>query len=65
MSDFLNIADFLSPISKAELSFDQGYKEGTIGHKIQVHDEENFPDMDEADLVFIGCGEQRGNGHCQ
>lgn len=63
MSDFLNIADFLSPISKPELSFDQGYKEGTIGHKIQVHDEENFPDMDEADLVFIGCGEQRGNGH--
>jgi hypothetical protein len=36
MSDFLNIADFLSPISKTELSFDQGYKEGTIGHKIQV-----------------------------
>jgi arginase family enzyme len=63
MSDFLNIADFLSPISKAELSFDQGYKEGTIGSNIKVHDEENFPDMDEADLVFIGCGEQRGNGH--
>ena len=63
MSDFLNIADFLSPISKAELNFDTGYKEGTIGHIIQVHDDENFPDIDEADLVFIGCGEQRGNGH--
>ncbi len=62
MSDFLNIADFLSPISKVELSFDQGYKEGTIGHSIKVHDEENFPDVDEADLIFIGCGEQRGNG---
>ncbi|HEU4859432.1 MAG TPA: arginase family protein, partial [Chitinophagaceae bacterium] len=63
MSDFLNIADFLSPINKAELSFDQGYKEGTIGSNIKVHDEENFPDVDDADLVFIGCGEQRGNGH--
>jgi hypothetical protein len=63
MSDFLNIADFLAPISKSELNFDQGYKEGTIGFNIKVHDEENFPDMDEADLVFIGCGEQRGNGH--
>ena len=63
MSDFLNIADFLAPINKNELNFDQGYKEGTIGFNIKVHDEENFPDMDEADLVLIGCGEQRGNGH--
>ncbi len=43
MSDFLNIADFLSPINKTELSFDQGYKEGTVGHHISVHDEESFP----------------------
>ena len=63
MSDFLNIADFLAPINKSELNFDQGYKEGTIGFNINVHDEENFPDLDEADLVLIGCGEQRGNGH--
>src|SRR6187397_2666654 len=63
MSDFLNIAGFLAPINISELNFDRGYKEGTIGFNIKVHDEENFPDMDEADLVFIGCGEQRGNGH--
>src|SRR6187200_811910 len=63
MSDFLSIADFLAPINKNELNFDRGYKEGTIGSNIKVHDEENFPDMDEADLVLIGCGEQRGNGH--
>jgi arginase family enzyme len=62
MSDFLNISDFLSPISKNELSFDRGYKGGQVGHLINVYDEEGFPDMDEADLVFIGCGEQRGNG---
>ena len=63
MSDFLNIADFLSPVSKSELSFDQGYKEGMVGHVIKIHDEDGFPDVDEADLIFIGCGEQRGNGH--
>jgi formiminoglutamase len=61
MSDFLNIADFLSPISIAELSYDQGYKDSMIGKTIQVYDEE-FPDLDEADIVFLGCGEQRGNG---
>ncbi|TAL45714.1 MAG: arginase [Chitinophagaceae bacterium] len=63
MSDFLNIADFLSPISKDEFSFDRGYKDGQVGRVIKVYDEEGFPDLDEADLVFIGCGEQRGNGH--
>ena len=31
MSDFLNIADFLAPINKSELNFDQGYKEGISG----------------------------------
>jgi arginase family enzyme len=61
MSDFLNISDFLSPINSAELSYDQGYKEGQIGKTILVYDEE-FPDLDEADIVIVGCGEQRGSG---
>src|SRR5688572_14151892 len=61
MADFLNISDFLSPVSSAELSYDQGYKEGQIGKSILVYDEE-FPDLDEADIVIVGCGEQRGNG---
>jgi formiminoglutamase len=61
MADFLNISDFLLPVSRAGLSYDQGYKDGQIGRTIQVY-EETFPDLDEADLVFIGCGEQRGSG---
>ena len=61
MSDFLNISDFLSPVNRGELSYDQGYKEGQIGKAIQVYEDE-FPDLDEADIVFVGCGEQRGNG---
>jgi len=62
MSDFLNIADFLSPVNKDELSFDRGYKDGQVGKIIKVHEEEGFPDIDEADIIFLGCGEQRGNG---
>lgn len=62
MSDFLNISDFLAPINKHELSFDRGYKDGQIGHGIKAYDDDGFPDLDEADVVFLGCGEQRGNG---
>lgn len=62
MSDFLNISDFLSPLDKIELSFDRGYRDGQIGKNILIYDEDGFPDLDEADIVIVGCGEQRGNG---
>jgi len=61
MSDFLNISEFLLPINRFELSYDIGYKDGQIGKMIPIYEEE-FPDLDEADLVIVGCGEQRGNG---
>ncbi len=61
MSDHLNIADFLSPVNLHELSNDEGYKDGQLGKIIAVYDEE-FPDLDEAQLVIVGCGEQRGSG---
>ena len=61
MSDHLHIADFLHPLNCNEISEDQGYKEGQIGKAIDVY-EENFPDISLADLVLLGCGEQRGSG---
>lgn len=61
MADFLSISDFLVPVNRSELSNDQGYRDGQIGKMIQAYEEE-FPDLDEADLVLVGCGEQRGNG---
>jgi arginase family enzyme len=61
MSDYLNISDFLSPLNLHEISMDEAYKEGQIGNLISVYDEQ-FPDLDEAQIVFIGCGEQRGSG---
>lgn len=57
MSD--SFIDFLKPINREEISNDIGYKEGQIGKKILVFEEE-LPDMDEADIILIGCAEQRG-----
>lgn len=61
MSDYLHIADFLLPVDKHQISEDVGYKEGQIGNAIAVY-EEGFPDIDEADVILVGCGEQRGAG---
>ncbi|MFT3826558.1 MAG: arginase family protein [Chitinophagaceae bacterium] len=61
MSDSLHIADFLQPIHLGMLSDDEGYKDGQLGKKIDVYEEE-LPDVTQADLVLIGCGEQRGSG---
>src|SRR6187402_2879697 len=57
MSD--SIIDFLEPISLAEISLDAGYKDGQIGRTIKVYEDE-FPDLDEATIVLVGCSEQRG-----
>ncbi len=61
MPSNLHISDFLHPVNLAELSQDQGYKDGQIGKLIDVYDE-YFPELDEANLVIVGCDEERGNG---
>jgi len=61
MSDHLSIADFLSPVNLPEISHSEGYKDGQIGQSILVYDEQ-FPDLDEVQIVIVGCGEQRGSG---
>jgi len=60
MSDVLNIADFLEPLNVSELSGDQGYQDGQIGKTILIY-EDLFPDLSHADIVLVGCGEERGN----
>jgi formiminoglutamase len=64
MSDYLNIADFLSPVNLHEIAHDEAYKDGQMGRIIAIHDEE-FPDLDEVQIVLVGCGEQRGSGLTQ
>ena len=61
MSDYLNIRDFLSPLNLHKLSDDEGYKDRQIGSVMEIYAEE-FPDLDETDIVFVGCGDQRGSG---
>lgn len=55
------IIDFLEPINIAQISNDEGFKEIQLGKHIAVYDEE-FPDITEADMVLVGCGEMRGSG---
>ena len=61
MSDYLNISDFLVPVNLHEITHDEGYKEGQLGSAVNIYEEE-FPDLDEAQIVLVGCGEQRGSG---
>jgi len=60
MSDILNIADFLEPLDLDELSRHQEFKDGQIGKMVLVY-EHSFPDLNDADIVIVGCGEERGN----
>ncbi|HYE53500.1 MAG TPA: arginase family protein [Chitinophagaceae bacterium] len=59
MSDKLHIADFLEPVSLSVLSGDEGYQEGQIGKSILVY-EDQLPELDDADIVIVGCDEERG-----
>jgi len=61
MSDTLNIGDFLQPVNRYMLSEDEGYKDGQIGKKIVVYEDEEIPDLRPADIVLLGCNEVRGN----
>jgi arginase family enzyme len=61
MSDYLHIEDFLEPLSKKIISGDAGYKNGQVGNVISMY-EEHFPDLDDVQLVIVGCGERRGAG---
>ncbi len=61
MPDYLNIADFLLPVNIHEISQDEGYKDGQMGKVMDIYEEE-FPDLDDVQVVLVGCGEQRGSG---
>lgn len=61
MSHFSNLSDFLSPVNIHFISNDEGYRDGQLGKLIQIYDEE-LPDIEDADIVLVGCGEERGSG---
>lgn len=53
------ISDFLDPISRVEILDDEPLSDHQLGRYIATY-EEQFPDLEEADLVLIGCCEMRG-----
>lgn len=55
------LIDFLEPVNIAQLSNDEGFKDTQLGKHIAVYDEV-FPDISQADMVLVGCGEMRGAG---
>jgi arginase family enzyme len=59
MPDSLHLADFLQPVLLADIANDEPYHDGQIGKDIIVYEDE-FPDLLQADIIFVGCGEQRG-----
>ncbi|MEO6315424.1 MAG: formimidoylglutamase [Chitinophagaceae bacterium] len=61
MNDLFNLTDFLIPLNLAELSDDQLYHDGQIGKSIAAYQNE-LPDISDADIILVGCNEQRGNG---
>ena len=61
MSDYMSISEFLSPVQLIEITGDDTYKPNQIGRYIDFYDT-YFPDLEQTELVIVGCGEQRGNG---
>ncbi len=56
-----SILDFLEPVDKLALSGDEGYRDLQIGSRIAVY-ETDFPQIDHADIILVGCDESGGNG---
>ena len=59
MPDVFDIADFLDPLRFDRVSHEEAYTDGQIGKVIAGY-EEKFPDIEEADIVLVGCNEERG-----
>jgi formiminoglutamase len=59
MSDLTSLTDFLHPVEVDQLSFDEGYKNSQVGKVVDVY-HESLPELDAADVVLVGCDEERG-----
>jgi arginase family enzyme len=54
-----DLIDFLSPINVSELNEDNEFTDGQFAKHIHIFENE-FPDLTDIELVFIGIGENRG-----
>ncbi|WP_346237442.1 formimidoylglutamase [Niabella insulamsoli] len=58
----MSLHDFLSPVPMVEITGDETFRPGQLGATIDIYTD-TFPDIDQADIIFVGCGEQRGRGY--
>lgn len=59
-----SLSDFLTPLNLAELSNDEGFKDTQLGRHIAAFEDE-IPDINDADIILVGCNENRGLGGVQ
>jgi len=59
-----NLNYFLDPVNIPLISNDEIYREGQIGKTISVY-EDYFPDLEDVDIIIMGCNETRGNGNAK
>jgi len=57
----MSLQDFVQPVNAYALSQDRGFLDGQIGCNIAIWDGPD-PDMEGADIVLLGVGEERGAG---
>jgi len=62
MADFTHLHDFLQPLSKASLNDDQEFDAAQIGGITDLFEDGQLPDLEAADIILLGVGENRGNG---
>lgn len=62
MADLTHLQDFIEPVSKAWLHDDQEYDAVQLGGVIDLYEsEEYFPEIETADIILLGVGEERGS----
>ena len=59
MHSLESIIDFVEPVNVYELNDDEGFKDTQLGKHIKVN-EAFLPEMEEADMVLVGCADNRG-----
>jgi len=62
MADFTHLHDFLQPLSKTSLNDDQEFDAAQIGGITDLFEDGQLPDLEAADIILLGVGENRGNG---
>ncbi len=58
---FQHIIDFLEPVNLAKVTEDADLKEGQMGKAIAIFEEE-WPDLEDVDLIIASCDDLRGDG---